>query len=138
MEPNEKYAYVEAQIPIDINSSGTSLAPLRILWLGSGTFTDRLGVYKNLLLLPGTGTKVIAIDLLKPDPKALSAAVAYAATDQGYQLRFEQGDAHQLRFQDGLFDTVVCCSMFLCQDFNPEMVVRKIKCVLNWRTFRLL
>ena len=126
VEPNEKDTYAEAQkrIDIDIDTSSTSL--LRILWLGSGTFTEQSGVFKNLFL---SGTEVVAIDLLKPDPKALNAAVTYA-TDQGYQLRFEQGDATQLHFQDGIFDAVVC-SMFLCQDFNPEVVVREIRRVLK-------
>ena len=125
VEPNEKDTYAEAQKRIDIDSSSTS-PPLRILWLGSGTFTEQSGVFKNLFL---SGTEVIAIDLLKPEPKALNAAVTYA-NDQGYQLRFEQGDATQLHFQDGIFDTVVC-SMFLCQDFNPEVVVREIRRVLK-------
>ena len=124
VEPNEKDTYAEAQKRID--SSSTTSLPLRILWLGSGTFTEQSGVFKNLFL---SGTEVIAIDLLKPEPKALSAAVTYA-TDQGYQLHFEQGDATQLNFQDGIFDTVVC-SMFLCQDFNPEDVVREIRRVLK-------
>ena len=45
-------------------------------------------------------------------------------------MRFEQGDATKLRFADGTFD-VVMSSMFLCQDFNPEVVVSEIRRVLK-------
>ena len=84
------------------------------------------GVSKGLF---PAGNEVIALDLHKPDSKDLSAATTYA-TEHGYQLRFEQGDATHLKFTDGTFDAVVC-SMFLCQDFNPEVVVSEIRRVLK-------
>jgi len=117
VEPDEKEVYAEAQ-----RGNG----PLRVLWVGSGTFTGRSGVFKNLFL---PGNEVIALDLLRPDATDLSAAVTYA-TEHGYQLRFEQGDATNLIFADKAFDVVVC-SMFLCQDFNPEVVVSEIRRVLK-------
>jgi len=117
VEPDEKETYAEAQ-----ESNG----PLRVLWIGSGTFSDNSGVYKNLFL---PGNEVLALDLLRPDSKDLRAAVKYA-TKHGYQLGFEQGDATGLKFTDETFDVVVC-SMFLCQDFNPEVVVSEIRRVLK-------
>ena len=69
------------------------------------------------------------MDLVRPDAGDLSAATAYA-TEQGVRLRFEQGDATHLKFGDEKFDVVVC-SMFLCQDFDPVVVVSEIRRVLK-------
>ena len=75
------------------------------------------------------GNEVIALDLRRPDASDLSAATTYAS-EHGFHLRFEQGDATNLTFTDGTFDAVVC-SMFLCQDFDPEVVVSEIRRVLK-------
>jgi len=114
VEPNEIETYAEAQ---------KGKGPLRILWVGAG---DLKGVSKGLF---STGNEVIALDLNRPDTADLSAATKYA-TEHGYQLRFEKGDATDLKFQDENFDVVVS-SMFLCQDFNPEVVVSEIRRVLK-------
>mmetsp|Transcript_24507 Transcript_24507/g.37942 ORF Transcript_24507/g.37942 Transcript_24507/m.37942 type:complete len:324 (-) Transcript_24507:140-1111(-) len=114
VEPDEKETYAEAQ---------KGKGPLRVLWVGSG---DMKSVFKSLF---SAGNEVIALDLLRPNAKDLSAATTYA-TEHGYQLRFEQGDATNLKFTDGTFDVVVS-SMFLCQDFNPEIVVSEIRRVLK-------
>ena len=45
-------------------------------------------------------------------------------------MRFEQGDATRLKFADASFDVVVC-SLFLCQDFDPAVVVSQIRRVLK-------
>jgi len=116
IEPDERKIYAEA-----LNGPGGTHK--RVLWIGSGTMN---GVYKNLFQ---TGNEVIAVDLNIPEVIDLNAATAYA-TEHGYQLHFEQGDATKMNFADGTFDVVVC-SMFLCQDFNPEVVVSEIKRVLK-------
>jgi SAM-dependent methyltransferase len=134
VKPDEQETYAVAQ-----NGKGH----LRVLWVGSGVFdvgcqsvgpknARRIdcraasGVFKNLFL---PGNEVVAMDLLRPNANDLRAATSYAA-EHGYRLRFEQGDATQLRFDDGAFDVVVC-SMFLCQDFDPEVVVAEIRRVLK-------
>ena len=114
VKPDEKDTYWQAQ---------DSSHPLRILWVGSGNMN---GVYNNLFQ---AGNEVTALDLLRPDNSDLSAATTYA-TEHGYQLRFEQGDATKLGFTDETFDVVVC-SMFLCQDFDPQVVVSEIRRVLK-------
>lgn len=124
VDPDENDTYTEAQ-----NMAGGG--PLRVLWVGSGALTPRIGVarsgvYKNLFR---AGNEVTAMDLLKPTASDLKAAKQYA-TDQGYKLRFEQGDATKLKFDDETFDVVVC-SLFLCQDFDPEVVVSEIRRVLK-------
>jgi SAM-dependent methyltransferase len=115
VEPDETKIYTEAQ---------KGRAPLRILWVGAGNMR---GVFKDVVFK--AGSEVIALDLLKPDAADLSAVTAFAA-DHGYQLRFEQGDATKLTFADETFDVVVC-SQFLCQDFNPEVVVSELRRVLK-------
>ena len=114
VEPDERETYAVAQ---------RGRGPLRVLWVGSG---DMKGVYESLF---PAGNEVIAVDLQRPDSSDLSAATTYAA-EHGYELRFEQGDATNLKFTDGTFDAVVC-SMFLCQDFDPEVVVSEIRRVLK-------
>jgi SAM-dependent methyltransferase len=123
VKPDEKETYAEAQ-----SASG----PLRVLWIGSGTMK---GVYRNLFL---PDSEVIALDLLNPDTTDLSAAITYA-TEHGYQLRFEQGDATHLKYRDEAFDVVVS-SMFLCQGSEQsristtgwqEVVVSEIRRVLK-------
>lgn len=98
--------------------------PLRILWVGPGNVST--GVLKDLFL---AGNEVVALDLVRPEAQDLSAAVAYA-TDHGYDFRFEQGDATKMAFADGSFD-VVMSSLFLCQDFDPVVVVSEIRRVLK-------
>ena len=115
VDPDERNIYTEAQ-----KGNG----PLRVLWVGSG---DMKGIFKNAYFR--AGNEVIALDLDRPDAADVSAATTYAS-EHGYQLRFEQGDATSLKFTDGSFDAVVC-SMFLCQDFNPEVVVSEIRRVLK-------
>ena len=115
VKPNEKETYAVAQ-----KGSGS----LRVLWVGAG---DMKGVFQSFFQ---AGNEVVALDLKRPDATDLSAATTYA-TEHGYQLRFEQGDATNMNaFTDGSFDAVVC-SMFLCQDFNPEVVVSEIRRVLK-------
>ena len=114
VKPDEKDTYAVAQ---------KAKGPLRVLWIGAGSMN---GVFKDLFQ---SGNEVIGLDLKRPEATDLSAATAYA-TEHGYQLRFEQGDATNLKFADGTFDVVVC-SMFLCQDFDPVVVVSEIRRVLK-------
>ena len=114
VRPDERETYVEAQ---------KGPGPLRVLWIGPGTMK---GVSKGLF---AAGNEVVALDLSRPGAADLSAAAAYA-TEHGYRLRFEQGDATHLKFAEDSFDVVVC-SLFLCQDFNPEVVVSEIRRVLK-------
>ena len=114
VEPDEKETYAVAQ-----KGNG----PLRVLWVGAG---DMKGVSNGLF---SAGNEVIALDLRRPDALDLNAATTFT-TEHGYQLRFEKGDATKLEFQDGNFDVVVS-SLFLCQDFNPEVVVSEIRRVLK-------
>ena len=114
VKPDEKETYAVAQ---------KGKGPLRVLWVGSGTMK---GVFRGLF---PAGNEVVALDLRRPDATDLSAATAYA-TEHGYQLRFEQGDATKMKFADGTFDVVVS-SMFLCQDFDPVVVVSEIRRVLK-------
>ena len=121
VKPDERDTYAEAQ-----NSNG----PLRVLWVGSGALDERSGVFKDLFL---AGNEVTALDLRMPDASDLSAATAYA-TERGYRLRFEQGDATNLKFADGSFDVVVC-SMFLCQGEGEGWRVRvrmRVRVVWGW------
>jgi SAM-dependent methyltransferase len=105
VKPDEKETYAEAQ-----NSRG----PLRVLWVGSGNMTK--GVYRDLFQ---PGNEVVALDLLRPDASDLRVATNYAS-EHGYRLRFEQGDATHLEFGDGTFDVVVS-SMFLCQGSEMDV-----------------
>lgn len=114
VKPDERETYAKAQ---------EGRGPLRVLWVGPGSLK---GVFKGLFR---AGNEVVAVDLVRPDGSDLSAATAYA-TEHGYRLRFEQGDATRLAFADGAFDVVVC-SMFLCQDFDPAVVVSEIRRVLR-------
>jgi len=129
VEPNELDIYTEAQQKQQSSSNDNSDSdsdssrPLRVLWVGSGDLT---GVTKNLF---PPGNEVTAVDLIRPTRNELRTATTYA-TEHGYQLKFEQGDATKLKFTDDSFDVVVC-SMFLCQDFNPAVVVSEIRRVLK-------
>eukprot|EP00554_Chaetoceros_debilis_P015446 CAMPEP_0194118418 /NCGR_PEP_ID=MMETSP0150-20130528/35386_1 /TAXON_ID=122233 /ORGANISM="Chaetoceros debilis, Strain MM31A-1" /LENGTH=283 /DNA_ID=CAMNT_0038809781 /DNA_START=67 /DNA_END=918 /DNA_ORIENTATION=+ len=124
VEPDEVDTYAEAQRG---NGTVNGNGPLRILWVGAG---DMKGVFKNLFGPDNTGNDVIAVDLIRPDAKDIHAASEYAK-EHGYTVGFEQGDAEQMKFKDETFDVVVC-SMFLCQDFNPEIVVSEIRRVLKY------
>ena len=114
VKPDERDTYAVAQ-----EGDG----PLRVLWVGAGGMK---GVFNNLF---PAGNEVVAVDIRRPDAKDLRAATAYA-TEHGYQLRFERGDATRLKFADATFDVVVC-SQFLCQDFDPAVVVSEIRRVLK-------
>jgi len=116
--PDEKEIYAEAQ-----NEPGAPIKK-RILWIGSGD-TVR-GVSSNLFQ---AGNEVVALDLARPDKKDLRTSTSFA-NEHGYKLRFVQGDATKLKFSEGTFDVVVS-SMFLCQDFDPEVVVSEI-----WRVLK--
>lgn len=118
VEPDETKIYAEAQ------KVGNGGRPLRVLWVGSGNMD---GLFKNVYFR--NGNEVIALDLQQPTKKDVSAATTYAS-EHGYKLRFEQGDATNLKFTDETFDVVVCY-MFLCQDFIPEIVVSEIRRVLK-------
>ena len=121
VKPDERDTYLEAQ------KGDGSL----ILWVGAGSMT---GVYKNVFQ---AGSTVVALDLVQPDSMEVSAATTYAS-EHGYELRFEQGDATKLRFSDASFDVVVS-SMFLCQGSETnhplpnwsEVVVSEIRRVLK-------
>jgi len=127
VEPDENKIYALAQTIKGKTDRGSNTNPLSILWVGSGIFDNKSrGVYQNLFL---PGTNVLALDLKKPTSMDLQTATTYA-TEQGYQLRFAQGDATKLQFDNESFDVVVC-SMFLCQDFIPEVVVSEIRRVLR-------
>jgi len=125
-EPNEARIYQIAQSfrPSYISPSGKNDA-LRILWIGAGNLK---GVFKNLFL---SGNEVLAVDLVVPASEDIKAASIYAK-EHGYHLNFEQGDGTKLRFEDGAFD-VVLSSQFLCQDFDPQVVVDEIYRVLKPR-----
>ena len=135
VEPDEKDIYATAQqncwnlLP----GGGSPHNNLRVLWIGSGdmkirTGVARNGVYKDLFQ---AGSNVTAFDLLPPTVTDLTDAQQYAF-EQGYTLQFQQGDATKLHtiFADNSFDVVVC-SLFLCQDFNPVVVVQEIRQVLT-------
>ena len=115
-EPDERETYAEAQ-------GGPGGARKRVLWVGPATLN---GVYKDLFL---AGSDVVALDLKRPGVQDLRAATEYA-NSHGYRLRFERGDATHLDFPDDSFDVVVS-SMFLCQDFDPRVVVAEIRRVLK-------
>lgn len=122
VDPNEYDIYSTAQ-----NLPGR----LRVLWIGSGAMDvreggARSGVYKNLFR---AGNDVTAVDLLSPKLTDLRDAKTYAA-QQGYKLHFQKGDATKLKFEEDSFDVVVC-SLFLCQDFDPAVVVSGIQRVLK-------
>ena len=127
VDPNENDIYAEAQ-----NMPGH----LKVLWVGSGalkakggeTFTGgaQSGVYKNLFK---AGNEVIALDLLQATNSDYRNAKEYAK-EQGYVLRYQQGDATKLDFADETFDVVVC-SCFLSQPFDPLVVVNEIQRVLK-------
>ena len=122
VEPEENDIYAVAQ-----NQPG----PLRVLWVGPGvmeikTGAARNGVYKDLFK---AGNEVVAFDLRKPKAGNLRDAQKYAS-QQGWKLKFQQGDATKLNYPDESFDVVVS-SLFLCQDFDPAVVVSEIRRVLK-------
>ena len=122
IDPDEKDIYTVAQ-----NMPGH----LKVLWIGSGplevrTGGARSGVYKNLFK---AGNEVIAVDLLPATDIDYRDAKAYAK-EQGYVLRYQQGDARKLDFADETFDVVVS-SCFLSQPFDPLVVVNEIARVMK-------
>mmetsp|Transcript_53947 Transcript_53947/g.61302 ORF Transcript_53947/g.61302 Transcript_53947/m.61302 type:complete len:354 (-) Transcript_53947:172-1233(-) len=136
VEPNEQDIYATAQnLPQPPGTTTTTSLPppLRILWVGPGvmkirTGVARNGVYKDLFQ---AGTEVTAFDLRTPKFADRRDAQQYASR-QGYTLRFQQGDATKLHtlFDEDSFDVVVS-SLFLCQDFDPVVVVKEIQRVLK-------
>ena len=114
IEPSERSIY---------SSTFGPLPPRKVLWVGSG---DLSSVRKNLFR---RGDTVIAVDLVEP-PKAIVTKARVYAAKEGYDLRFRVGDATSLNFEDEHFDAVVS-SMFLCQDFDPVVVVKEIRRVLK-------
>ncbi|OEU19118.1 hypothetical protein FRACYDRAFT_260687 [Fragilariopsis cylindrus CCMP1102] len=134
VEPNENDIYATAQNCWNLlPGGGNPHNNLRVLWIGPGdmkirTGVARNGVYKDLFK---TGSDVTAFDLLTPTVADLTDAQQYAF-DKGYTLRFQQGDATKLHtiFANNSFDVVVC-SLFLCQDFDPVVVVQEIRQVLK-------
>jgi len=121
-DPDENDIYAVAQ-----NMPGN----LKVLWIGSGpleirTGGARSGVYKNLFK---AGNEVYAVDLLPATDIDYRYAKKYAK-EQGYVLRYQQGDARKLDFADETFDVVVS-SCFLSQPFDPLVVVNEISRVLK-------
>jgi len=134
VEPNEHDIYATAQnLPQPPGATTKSLPPLRILWVGPGVMKIRAGVARNGVYkdLFKAGTEVTAFDLRTPKFADRRDAQKYASS-QGYKLRFQQGDATKLHtiFDEDSFDVVVS-SLFLCQDFDPVVVVKEIQRVLK-------
>lgn len=123
VEPDEAETYALAQIHSGHGLVGGGKGPLRVLWVGAG---DLKGVFKGLFRF---SNEVVALDLVEPDAGDLDAAATYA-TEHGFRLRFVRGDATKLEFPDESFDVVVS-SLFLCQDFDPAVVVSEIRRVLR-------
>ena len=127
IDPDEKDIYAEAQ-----NMPG----PLKVLWVGSGSLKSKSGgtgpgkaqsgVYRDLFR---AGNEVIAVDLLQATSSDYKDAKRYAK-EQGYVLRYQQGDVTKLDFADETFDVVVCSS-FLNQAFDPVVAVNEIQRVLK-------
>lgn len=70
---------------------------------------------------------IAGIDL---EPKPLEDAAAFAARSGYTNLTFEQGDAHQLRFEDGVFDGVLCQTV-LTHVRNAQAVIGEMARVLK-------
>lgn len=83
-------------------------------------------MFKDLFL---PGNDVLAVDIVVPSKENIEDAKSYAKA-HAYQLEFEQGDGTKLRFEDETFD-VVLSTQFLCQDFDPQVVVSEIYRVLK-------
>ncbi|EJK69572.1 hypothetical protein THAOC_09155 [Thalassiosira oceanica] len=100
---------------------------LRVLWIGSG---DNL--LKNIRSkdLFRAGNAVTSLDLQRPPEAELREAISCAKEQHGFDLEFVQGDATNMPFDDDSFD-VVMSSYFLCQDFDPKVVVREVRRVLK-------
>ena len=100
---------------------------LRVLWIGSG---DNL--LKNIRSkdLFRAGNAVTSLDLQRPPESELREAISCARGQHDFDLEFVQGDATKMPFDDDSFD-VVLSSYFLCQDFDPKVVVREVRRVLK-------
>jgi ubiquinone/menaquinone biosynthesis C-methylase UbiE len=64
------------------------------------------------------------------EPKSIEDASFFAERNGIKNLNFEQGDAHQLRFDEGMFDGVVCQTM-LTHVRDAQSVVREMARVLK-------
>ncbi|GMI22100.1 hypothetical protein TeGR_g10186 [Tetraparma gracilis] len=124
--PSPSSAYPIAASEPDLRATfrlaQASRAPA-ILWLGCG---DLSGAYKDLFK---PGASVVALDLVAPSPPALAAAAEHLRA-RGVALSFVRGDAAALPFAPASFDCALC-SMFLCQDFDPSVVVSGVRRVLR-------
>ena len=117
-EPNESDTYRMAQ------KRGHNL---RVLWIGSG---DNLLNNVRSKDLFRAGNNVTSLDLQRPPESELREAISCAKEQHDFHLKFVQGDATKMPFDDDSFD-VVLSSYFLCQDFDPMVVVREVRRVLK-------
>ena len=96
---------------------------------------------KGFILDVGCGNGGISFLLseLRPDlmitgvdfePKALQDAASHAEGNGFKNIKFEQGDAHQLRFDDAIFDGVVCQTV-LTHVRDAQTVVKQMARVLK-------
>lgn len=83
------------------------------------------GVFTRLILNKSKADKVIGIDALKR-----SVAWANKHWKNYKRMRFQVGDAHNLKFKDGYFDAVFVLEV-LEHVFNPTRVLKEIKRVLK-------
>lgn len=64
------------------------------------------------------------------EPKSIEDATSYAKRNGWMHVKFEQGDAHQLRFPDGTFDGVVCQTV-LTHVRDTQTVIKQMARVLK-------
>jgi ubiquinone/menaquinone biosynthesis C-methylase UbiE len=64
------------------------------------------------------------------EQKSIEDAASFAKSNGFKNLKFEQGDAHELRFDDGLFDGVVCQTV-LTHVRDAQTVVKEMRRVLK-------
>jgi ubiquinone/menaquinone biosynthesis C-methylase UbiE len=64
------------------------------------------------------------------EQKSIEEAASFAESSGFKNLKFEQGDAHELRFEDGIFDGVVCQTV-LTHVRDAQTVVKEMRRVLK-------
>jgi len=102
-------------IPWDIRQAQPRLMELAALGAMSGEVLDAgCGLGDNAIYVACRGYSVTGID---SSPTAIEQARARAA-DAGVQVRFDVGDATELRGYDGRFDTVVDSALYHCLDYD--------------------